>query len=520
MPYSFTTYITVDNAELCTTVTMPDKDGRYPTVIQRSPYLDFLRDVSDDDLAAQHESNNRRFTDAGYAVILQHCRGRGKSTGECIPYLNERRDGLALQAWVREQPFYNGELYLTGYSYTTSVHLVTAPFADDIKGAVLQVQDSDRYNCNYRNGFFKVGLHGEWYVGMYKAKSMTEKNYTPDSYKMLPLSDFPITVFGESVPDLEGVLANPDKNSPFWSTHLGGAESRDATRSANIPILLVTGMCDIFFGGVVEMWRRMDDATKAKSALLIHPYGHSCSPDGQIVQFDGGNPWETFGDYELRWFDHIREKCDSPIHKNAVTYYDLFGDGWHTDNFTDAESTVSFTLGEGEQTYTYDPEDPASFKGGLSCNFGDTAWQDPPGLREDILTYYTPEAKEDTVVCGKMRLRLTVKSDCEDTCFYARVSLEKPEGSYGLRDDITQISNFSKDYVPGDEITAQLVFDDHAFTVKKGERLRIDVSSSAYPLYVPHTNNRGLYSVQTEAKLARNTVIAERSVIELPVLNK
>lgn len=517
MAHSFVTYIDVGGAELCTAVTMPDGEGKFPVVIQRSPYLDFFRDLSDEELAARTENDHRRWTDKGYCAIVQHCRGRGKSTGDCIPYLNERHDGLCLQKWVREQPFYNGEIYLVGYSYTTSVHLVTAPFAKDIKGAVLQVQDCERYNCNYRNGFFKVGLHGEWYVNMYKAKSMPEKNYNADSYKILPLSDFPKTVFGESVPDLEGVFANPDRNSPFWDTHFGGAESRDAVTGADIPILLVTGLCDIFFGGVVDMWRRMDGATKAKSALLIHPYGHDCLPNGQIVQFDGGNPWEAFGDYELGWLEHIRGKCDSPIVKNAVTYYNIFGDGWHTGGFAGGEKLLRFTLGEGEQTYTYDPRDPASFKGGLSCNFGDTAWQDAPGLREDILTYYTPEFTEDTSVCGKMHMKLSVRSDCEDTCFYARISLEKPEGSYGLRDDITQISNFRADYVPGEKTEVELVFDEHSFTIGKGERLRIDVSSSAYPLYVPHTNYRGLYSAQTESKTARNTVIAEMSEIIIPV---
>ena len=44
--------------------------------------------------------------------------------------------------------------------WAESVHFVTVPFAADIKGAVLQVQDCERYNCNYRNGFYKMGLTG------------------------------------------------------------------------------------------------------------------------------------------------------------------------------------------------------------------------------------------------------------------------------------------------------------------------------------------------------------------------
>ena len=60
-------------------------------------------------------------------------------------------------------------------------------------------------------------------------------------------------------------------------------------------------------------------------------------------------------------------------------------------------------------------------------------------------------------------------------------------------------------------------FDEHAFVIRKGEKLRIDISSSAYPYYVPHTNQKGLYSEQTTAKVAFNTVVLEESYLELPI---
>ena len=104
---------------------------------------------------------------------------------------------------------------MCGGSYTSSVHFVTAPFAEDIKGAVLEVQDCERYNCNYRNGFYKMGLHGGWYVGMYKKKSNLKKNFTPASYNMLPLSEFSKTVLCEKAEDFDEILKHPDKNDSF-----------------------------------------------------------------------------------------------------------------------------------------------------------------------------------------------------------------------------------------------------------------------------------------------------------------
>jgi predicted acyl esterase len=60
-------------------------------------------------------------------------------------------------------------------------------------------------------------------------------------------------------------------------------------------------------------------------------------------------------------------------------------------------------------------------------------------------------------------------------------------------------------------------FDEHAFIIRKGEKLRIDISSSAFPHYVRHTNNKGLFSEQTTAKTACNTVILDKSYIAIPI---
>ena len=501
---------------LFTAVCLPAPEGRFPTVVLRSPYVDAYEDIGEDEICRQYQESHMGWLQAGYAVVFQHCRGRGKSGGDCVPYIYEREDGLALHEWIRKQPFYSGELYLVGGSYTSSVHYVCAPFADDIKGAVLEVQDCERYNCIYRNGFFKAGLHGGWYVGMYKRKSIPAKNYVAESFGTLPLSDFSQTVFGEPAEDLDETFRHPDRNDPFWSTRFGGGEAHDAVKSAGIPILFVTGFYDIYTGGIFDMWKGLDARTKKLCALAVHPYDHGGTGAGQPVKFSGGALSETFGDYRIQWLDAVRGLRGYPFPQGKVTYYQLFGDKWLCDDFPEAENSMVFPLGEGERSYSYNPFAPASFRGGLSANFGGTAYQDKPGSRYDILTFYTPEFAEDTFVRGKMSAVLKVRSSCEDTCFYMRVSLCRGDGDYGLRDDINQISNFDPGYVPGNEIEMRFDFDEHSFVVGKGEKLRIDVSSSAFPMYVRHTNNRGLFSEQRTAKTARNTVICGGSFLTVP----
>lgn len=512
---SYCTYVPVENAQLFTVVCLPQKEGHFPTVIYRVPYVDHTEMMTEDQLCEAMLEHHKHWLEAGYATVFQHCRGCGKSNGDCIPYIHEREDGLALQAWVRQQPFYNGELYLQGGSYCASVHLVTAPFADDIKAMVLEVQDQNRYNCNYRNGFYKMGLHGGWYVGMYKKKRRLHKSFTPECYNMLPLCDFSKAVFGEHAEDFDAILMHPDENDPFWQTRFGGGEARGAIQNATIPILLVTGFYDIYTGGIFDMWKQLDEPTKQQSALLVHAYAHSGFAADQPLAFPDGSADDHFGLFALKWFDAVRGKGDLPVTAGKVTYYKLFGDKWCCDDFDTPAQCMELTLGEGERTYRYNPYAPATFKGGLSTNFGGAAFQDPPNSRYDILSFYTDAFEKDVFVKGKMAATLCVRSDCEDTCFYMRISITTPEGDFGLRDDIRAISQVDPAYVPGTDVTLNFSFDEHAFVIRKGEKLRIDVSSSAFPHYVRHTNQRGHFATQTTARVAANTILCDRSYLTI-----
>ena len=459
----------------------------------------------------------RKWLDNGYAVVWQHCRGSGKSEGDCIPYINERKDGLSLQEFVRNQSFYNGEIFLAGGSYCASVHYLTAPFANDIKGAILEVQDYKRYNCNYRNGFYKIGLHGNWYVGMYKKKSLKNKNHNEHSFNLLPLTLFSQFVFGEEVTSFDSIFYFPNENDQFWQEKTSGFDIINAIRNTNVPILFTTAWYDIYTGGIFDMWNELSDNTRKNCSLLVHPYNHGNVSDIEPVIFENGNMYEQFADFEIKWFNYIRKLNEPPFELSKVTYYKVFDNKWCCDEFKNTNREITYKLGGNEVTYTYDPSNPATFKGGLSSNFGGNEWQDEPNLRDDIITVYTDEFEEDFVIKGKIKANLTVKSTCEDTCFYIRLSVCKKDGYYGLRDDINQISNFDINYKPNSEIVMDFTFDEHAIKVFKGEKIRIDISSSALPHYVRHTNNKGLYSMQRTIKIADNTVVLNKSFITLPI---
>ncbi len=513
-------YIKSEGIKLFTVVLLPDSIGKFPVVIIRSPYVDRYENVEEENIAVEYLNEHKNWLKNGYAVVIQHCRGRGKSEGDCIPYINEREDGINLHKWVREQEFYNGEIFLKGESYLTSVHYVTAPFGEDIKGAIFGVQDSERYNICYRNGFLKKALHGSWYVGMYKAKLHMKKNYSIGSFDILPMKNFTKTVFGEVSEDFDEMLKAPNPDNEFWNTRFGGNDARNATNNVNFPILFTTGFYDIYTGGIFDMWKNMSESSRNMSALVVSPYDHSddCNPEESIV-FPNGKRCEKFGSfYEIEWFDFIRGKTErSPFETGMITYYKLFENRWETDKVLSSSDTMKIRLGNDEVSYVYNPFDAPKFKGGLSRAFGGAVYQDKPNLRYDIISVYSDPFKNDVYVKGKMSAKLTVKSDCEDTCYYVRVSIEKENGDYGLRDDITSLCYQLGTYVPNSVVELDFNFDEHAFLIKRGERLRIDVSSADNEHYVRHTNQKGLYSEQTTAKIAHNTVYLQESYLTLPV---
>ena len=512
-------YVISNGTRLFTAVLLPDAKSKFPSVIIRTPYVDALESLSEDEICLNYANEYSKWLERGYAVVIQHCRGRGKSDGDCIPYINEREDTRTLYDWVRHQSFYNGELFLKGGSYLTSVHYCAAPFDNDIKGAVFGIQDSERYNICYRNGFLKKGLHGNWYVGMYKAKSKRKKHFTAGSFETLPLSAFTETVFDESVADFDEMLRSPKPTDAFWKTHNGGADARGATDNVKFPVLFTTGFYDIYTGGIFDMWNKMNPECRQNCALVVSPYDHGDNANEKTgFVFPNGKRTEKFGAYyEIDWFDHIRQNAESPFEKGKVTYYRLFENTWRTDDFCTEKEECLFTLGDKTVGYTYNPFDPPRFRGGLSCNFGGGVFQDKPNSRHDIISVYTKPFEKDTFVKGKMEAKLRVSSDCEDTCFYVRVSIETERGDYGLRDDITSLCYQLGNYVPNTDVCLNFSFDEHAFLVKKGERLRVDIASANAEHYVRHTNMKGLYSEQTTAKIAHNRVILCDSELILPI---
>ena len=510
-----------DGVSLYTYGTAPADGVKCPIIVRRSPYVPESRIDGPAFVWDERETLKR-----GYACVWQHVRGSGMSDGRRVPYEQEREEGLALLEYVRKLPWYNGEIFLWGVSYLASVHwayLDTNP--PDVKGAYMAVQDVNRYNICYRNGFAKWHLHGRWFMGEYAKNDHSVRRNPGVEFGDFPLADYTRRRFGHPVPAFDNTLLHPRPDDPFWSSgELGsGAEYRQAFARSRIPILLKTGFYDIYTDGICDMWREAPER-RANCALLIDAYDHggglASAMKGTLGEFPGGAREDEHA-VDLDWFDAIRAgKVCAGVPAGRTRYYALWENAWHEESaLTDGPRRVAFALGKGERGYTYDPKRPRpDFPGSGGIGFGGMQVQPAPGFRDDVLSYVLPPIAERLDVRGRMTARLTVASDCEDTCFYVRVSVKKPDGKwYLLRDDITSVLFQHETYEPGSACSLSFRFADHAFRLEPGDQLRVDVSSASEQ-FAPHANVKGLQALVREPKTAHNRVFADRSELVLHVL--
>ncbi len=506
--------------KLFTVTLSPAETGVFPTVLVRNPYTNNTISMTIEETLDQTIEMLRFFVDAGYAVVYQHCRGYGKSTGFGTPFIHEQEDGRNMLNYARQQPFYNGELYLWGGSYLCFVHFAIAPYPEDIKGAALSVMTTERYELHYRNGCIKSGQLAGWYTGMYKQRELSGKKcYTPDVYRMLPLRDLPLTAFGEHDPYLEEVMRNPRPEDPFWSTAAGGGDMRHAMQNVPFPVLMTGGFNDFAGGGMIRMWREMTPETRAHFAMVMSPNDHTDSHPENSLDFPDSTTAGHFGpNLWVRWFDSLRGKGDCPVEMGHVSYYTKFENKWSSDDFTPGTHPLTLPMGESARTYLYNPFDAIGFKGGMSQNFDGAEYQDPANWRFDLVSTYTAPFVEDTYVKGEITAELTVSSDCPDTCFFMRISITTENGDYPLRDDIRTLVYELGDYTPGEKVTLHLHFDEDVFMIPAGAKLRFDVSSADKAHYICHTNYRGPFREQDRARVAHNTVYLDESTVTLPIV--
>ncbi|MBE0690574.1 MAG: CocE/NonD family hydrolase, partial [Anaerolineae bacterium] len=146
--------VTPDGIQLASDHYAPMTDQTCPTILIRCPYG---RNWHHGIFGLRVEFVAQRFAERGYHVITQDVRGRFDSDGEFEPHVYEREDGLATIGWLKQQPWFNGDLGMWGPSYLGVVQWAVAD-APEVRVLFPMITSSSLYDIVFPDGALDLGL--------------------------------------------------------------------------------------------------------------------------------------------------------------------------------------------------------------------------------------------------------------------------------------------------------------------------------------------------------------------------
>jgi predicted acyl esterase len=123
-----------DGEELYIEITRPTAAGRFPVVLEASPYHGTLADREGTRILPEPRDADGKsigltgyFAPRGYAVVMMDLRGTGRSQG-CLDHLGPKdaRDLKQVVEWAATRGWSNGRVGMTGHSYVGSTPSVAA----------------------------------------------------------------------------------------------------------------------------------------------------------------------------------------------------------------------------------------------------------------------------------------------------------------------------------------------------------------------------------------------------------
>ncbi len=496
---------------------------RYPVILQRSPYPEA------EDIYREH---GRGLAKRGFVYVLQWCRGVGGSEGEWNPNENERRDGLDTVQyltscrWVKNIGFWGDSyLALTGWCMADAV-------PEQVKGMYLGVYGTDRYCSLYEKRMFRHDVFTGW--AMDNAGVPIEADYL-ESCRYRPHCRVDEELWGVRLPWYRKMISSVKEEDAYWQEGFW-KQLREIPGKVKIPLFVREGWYDHHLGSAIRSFEALGEEAKKHSTFQIGCWNHNS--EDVLEWCEAGELQNSEVMSMVPWFYRllVEEKLPEP----GVELYAIGDDRWIRGKewplpvkeirkwYLSGDHTLTRSAGTVEESYRYeyDPDNPVPSLGAESMlrdlSRVGSLYQLKPGYREDVISFLSGPMEEDFMIAGRIRVSLTVSSDCEDTAFTARVMAEEEEGRFvNIRSSITTIEadHGKEPYRPGQRCTVRVDMWDIVWKVKKGKRLRVDISSSDFPQYAAHTNYKGIWSEQKECRRAHQTIFAgeQNSCVEFPV---
>ena len=357
-----------------------------------------------------------------------------------------------------------------------------------------------------------------------------------------------------------------DPDAPFWQS-FDWARRRD---DVSVPMLHLAGWHDLFVRGQLKDFAVLSARENGPfQKLIVSPDAHATHnnpqavPMGEVlfpcdVAIDMNmmvkTPAKENGELYGRWNDQWLKGVDTGLVDEApITLYvqgdNVWRDEWEwplsrtqwtplylksggSANRASGDGGLSWdqpTSGEVDR-FRYDPADPVPSKGGTFLNLGI-----PPGMfeqseiesRPDVLVYTSKPLEAQLEVTGPVSMKLWAATSAVDTDFTGKLlDVDADGNSYNICDGVTRLRH-RKDapgpVTPNEVQQLEIELSPTSYVFKAGHRIRLQVSSSNFPLFDPNPNTgKSLFTdTGNEMVVAEQTVFhdADRpSHILLPII--
>jgi len=538
-----------DGITLRADIYRPKADGKFPVLLQRTPYN------KDGGVSFGFKAAAR-----GYVVIFEDVRGRYSSEGEWYTFKNEPNDGYDTVEWAAALPYSDGRVGMFGGSYVGATQMLAAIAHPPHLAGICPVVTASNYheNWTYTGGAFAQWFNEDWTSGLAQntyERLVGHQNDPVGGLWKVPLTDYPILNL-EKRPD----LGSNASVAPYYLDWLAHPSYDDYWKSISIeehfsditvPALHVAAWYDLFLGGSLRNYEGIRDhggteAARKGQQLVVVIGGHS-GPMPKVGDVDfGSNAKEPEDEWELSWYDYLfkgvknqfasgkpvklfvmganewRDESDWPVPEAKSTKYYLHSGG--KANSMRGNGTLSATAPgkEAADQFVYDPANPVPTIGGPLC-CEPQRWptgprdQRPAEARDDVLVYSTAPMAEDVDVTGPVSLELYAKSSAVDTDFTAKLVDVWPNGfAQNLTEGIIRAryrdSREKPELMnPGQvyKLTIDMWATSNVF--KKGHVLRLEVSSSNFPRFDRNLNNGAVRYVKSSE--APSTFVSATNVV-------
>lgn len=323
-----------DGIHLATDVYLPTGDGPFPVLLERTPYDrrgtnhgDFTR--AEGRLRSKPEIA-RWFAEAGYAYVLQDCRGRYGSEGSFTKYLSEGEDGVDTLAWLTAQPWCDGRIGTLGLSYGAHVQAALACF--DPPGLAAMFLDSGGFSSAYHGGARQGGAFELKQLTWARKHALLAPETERDPARRAALEAEDIGAWigrrwriGHSplaaAPEYEHYVVeqwDEDRFSPFWQRN--GLYARGSyDRFADAPMVHLSSWYDPYSQTAIDNFTGLAPIKRGPVKLVLGPWTHgqrSVSYSGDVdfgpqAPLDGQVGADYFA-LRRAWFDRHLRGLDTP----------------------------------------------------------------------------------------------------------------------------------------------------------------------------------------------------------------